>query len=107
MNSYFSFIDKTLIDGKLHTGQFPFSQYLFWDTPVEMIDIKLHKKYIIERVPVKGFLSDFYTLLKLYPNDEIVEAIKKSKVLDPKTVNFCCYYFKVPKNELHASSYYS
>ena len=72
-----------------------------------MIDIKLHKKYIIERVPVKGFLSDFYTLLKLYPNDEIVEAIKKSKVLDPKTVNFCCYYFKVPKNELHASSYYS
>jgi hypothetical protein len=107
MNNYFSLINTGLIERKLHTDQFPFSQYLFWDTPVEMIDIKQHKKYIIERVLVKGFLSDFYTLLKLYTQDEIAEAIRKSKVLDPKTVNFCSYYFNVPKNELHASSYYS
>ena len=107
MHNYFSFIDTGLLDQKLSTGQFPFSKYLFWDTPVHMIDVKLHQKYIIERVLVKGFLTDFYILLKLYSNDEIVVAIKRSRVLDRKTVNFCSYYFNVPIKELYASSYYS
>jgi hypothetical protein len=42
----------------LETGQFPFSKYLFWDTSLDMIDIKLHKKFIVERVLAKGFLKD-------------------------------------------------
>jgi hypothetical protein len=107
MRSYFDFIDTGLLDRLLSSGQFPFSKYLFWDTPVEMIDTVLHKKYIIERVLVKGTLKDFYCLIKIYSKDEIVAAIKSSKVLDKKTVNFCSYYFKVPLNELHASSYYN
>jgi len=107
MNSYFSSIDTKLLDEKLSSGQFPFSKYLFWDTPIEMIDPKRHKKYIIERVLVKGSIKDFYFLLKMYSNDEIVAAIKESKVLDKKTTSFCSYYFKVPLNELHASSYYN
>jgi hypothetical protein len=105
MHSYFDFIDTALLDKQLISGQFPFSRYLFWDTPLEMIDTVLHKKYIIERVLVKRTLKDFYCLIKMYSKDEIVTAIKESKVLDKKTVNFCTYYFKVPLNELHASSY--
>ena len=107
MNTYFNSIDTGLLDQQLNTRQFPFSKYLFWDTPIEMIDISLHKKYIIERVLVKGFLKDFYFLLKMYSNDEIVTAIKNSKALDKKTINFCSYYFNVPLNELYASSYYN
>ncbi len=107
MINYFNFIDTGILDKKLSTGQFPFSKYLFWDTSIENIDIKLHKTYIIERVLTKGFLADIYLLLKMYSNDEIVTAIKSSKVLDKKTVNFCSHYFKVPINELHASSYYN
>ncbi len=107
MNTYFNAIDTGLLDQELDSGQFPFSKYLFWDTPVDMIDLKLHKKYVIERVLVKGFLQDFYKLLKIYSTDEIVVAIKASKVLDKKTANFCSIYFNVPLNELHASSYYS
>jgi hypothetical protein len=107
MNNYFSFIDIQQLDRKLETGQFPFSKYLFWDTSLDMIDVKLHKKFIIERVLTKGFLKDFYLLLKMYSNKEIVEAIKSSKVLDKKTVNFCSHYFNVPIKELHASSYHS
>lgn len=107
MNSYFSFIDTEFLNRKLITAEFPFSQYLFWDTPIEMIDLKKHKKYIIERVLSKGFLSDFYLLIKIYSNDEITTAIKSSKSLDKKTVNFCSNYFNVPLNELYASPYYS
>jgi hypothetical protein len=107
MNNYFNFIDTGVLDKKLSTGQFPFSKYLFWDTPLYKIDVKLHKTYIIERVLTKGFLADIYLLLKIYSKAEIVTAIKSSKVLDKKTVNFCSHYFNVPLNELHASSYYN
>lgn len=107
MSQYFSFIDTVLLDKKISSGQFPFSEYLFWDTSLDQIDTRLHKNYIIERVLSKGFLSDFYLLLKMYSHDEIVVAIKKSRVLDKKTVNFSSLYFNVPINELHASSFYS
>ncbi len=107
MSQYFSFINTGLLDKKINSGQFPFSQYLFWDTSLELIDAILHKNYIIERVLSKGFLSDFYLLLKMYSRDEIVAAIKKSKVLDKKTINFCSFYFNVPITDLHASPFYS
>jgi hypothetical protein len=107
MNTYFKFLNTAFLDEKIATEKFPFSKYLFWDSPIEMIDVNIHKTYIVERVLNKGFLSDFYLLLKTYTRSEIIAAIKKSKTLDAKTTFFCSKYFNVPINELHASSYYS
>jgi hypothetical protein len=107
MNQYFKFIDTKILDQKLTLDEFPFSQYLFWDTPVESIDKKRNKRYIVERVVTRGFLQDFYLLTKMYSAEEIKEALRKSKELDPKTVNFCSYYFNLPKSEMHVSSFYS
>lgn len=107
MSSYFKFIDTNKLDEKLSSAIFPFSQYLFWDTPVDTIDIKKNKRYIVERIVTRGFLEDFYLLTKIYSREEIIEALKKSKELDPKTVNFCSHYFNLPKSEMHVSSFYS
>jgi hypothetical protein len=107
MSSYFKFIDTLSLDKKLETGEFPFSKYLFWDTPIELIDREKHKKSIIERVLTRGFLEDFYTLIKMYSPEEITDAVKKSRILDKKTANFCSLYFNIPLNEINASSYYS
>jgi hypothetical protein len=107
MNIYFSSINRQLLDEKLAAGSFPFTKYLFWDIAIDNIDRDKHKNYIIERVLSKGFLKDIYLLFKMYTCDEIVEAVKASKVLDKKTINFCSSYFNIPLNELHASSYYS
>ena len=107
MSQFFSFINTGLLDKKINLRQFPFSQYLFWDTSLELIDARLHKNYIIEWVLSKGFLSDFYLLLKMYSRDEFVAAIKKSKVLDKKIINFCSFYLNVPITDLHASPFYN
>ncbi len=107
MTSFFKYLPESVLSKKIIRGSFPFSQNLFWDTPIEKIDTEKHKNYIIERVLSRGLLSDFYFLLQLYTSDEITDAVKKSKVLDKKTVNFCSHYFKIPVNELHASSFYS
>lgn len=106
MSQYFAFIDTKKLDKKLASGIFPFSQYLFWDTPVSSIDIKKNKRYIIERVLTRGFTGDFYMLTKMYSREEIQEALRKSRELDPKTVHFCSYYFNLPKSEMHVSSFY-
>lgn len=106
MNSFFKHLPKHVLENKIKRGDFPFSQYLFWDTSVENIDPIQNRNYIIERVLSRGSLEDFYYLIHLYTNDEIRTAIKNSKVLDKKTVNFCSHYFKIPLNKLHASSFY-
>ena len=107
MTSYFKYLPESVLTKKVEQGEFPFSQYLFWDTPLEKIDIIKHKNYIIARVLMRGLLKDFYFLLQLYTTEEITIAVKKSNVLDKKTINFCSHYFGIPLNELHASSYYN
>ena len=74
MNQYFKFIDTKNLDEKLALDEFPFSQYLFWDTPISSIDLKKNKRYIVERVVTRGFLQDFYLLTKMYSTEEIKEA---------------------------------
>jgi hypothetical protein len=106
MNQYFNFIDTKALDEHLATADFPFSQYLFWDTPIANIDVQRHKRYIVERVVTRGFLQDFYLLTKMYNTEEIKESLRKSRELDPKTVDFCSYYFNLPKSEMHVSSFY-
>jgi hypothetical protein len=107
MNSvFFNHINKEEIKEKLHSGEFPFSQHLFWDTPIEKIDQQKNKRHIIERVITRGLLEDFYTLLQLYSTDDISDAITRSKVLDSKTANFCSIIFNIPKSKIHVSPYY-
>jgi hypothetical protein len=107
MTTYFKYRPESILSQKIVKGDFPFSQFLFWDTPVDKIDAEKHKNYIIKRVLSRGLLQDFYFLLQLYSTPEITDAVKRSNVLDKKTVNFCSHYFKIHITELHASSYYS
>ncbi len=107
MNSvFFNQLNKEELKKKLHSDEFPFSQYLFWDTPLEKIDQQKNKRHIIERVITRGLLEDFYTLLQLYSTSDISDAIIKSKVLDSKTANFCSIIFNIPKDKIHVSSYF-
>lgn len=107
MTNYFKYLPENILTKKIEKGEFPFSQNLFWDTPLEKIDLIKHKNYIIERVLSRGLLKDFFFLLQLYTNEEITIAVKNSNVLDKKTIHFCSHYFRIPLNELHASSYYN
>lgn len=106
MSFYFDFIDKVKLEEKIASGVFPFSKYLFWDAALQDIDVKKNRVYIVERVLTRGKLEDFYILIKMYDQSEINEAIKNSKCLDPKTVNFCSTFFNIPKSQLHVSSFY-
>lgn len=85
---------------------FPFPKNLFWDCNIADIELRKNKRYVIERVLTRGQRNDFETLLSLYPREEIVASIRKSRELDPKTAHFCSWYFNIPLTDLHVSSFY-
>ncbi len=107
MNNYFKLIDIKALDELILKDSFPFSKYLFWDTPIGNIDIKKNYRYIIERVLTRGQLKDFYLLTRMYTSDEIKKALYKSREMDAKTANFCSLYFDIPINKIHVSPFYS
>ncbi len=107
MHSHFQFIDTEQLNKKIAAENFPFSSYLFWDAETDKINLKENTRYVIERVLTRGFLEDFYMLIHLYNTEEIKDALRKSKVLDAKTVSFCSHYFNLPQSEMYVSPFYS
>jgi hypothetical protein len=88
------------------SGDFPFNRELFWDYPHLNIDLEKNARFVVERVVTRGRLEDFYKLLKIYSSERIVECLKLSNELDPKTRHFVSIYFSIPIHELHVSSFY-
>lgn len=87
--------------------QFPFSKNLFWDTDIRSINLKKHRRYIIERVLTRGSKKDFETLLSLYSKKVISFALRMSTELDPQTRQFCSKYFNIPIEEMYVSEYHT
>jgi hypothetical protein len=83
---------------------FPFSKTLFWDIDENNIDLTAKKEFIIPRVFVRGGMKDVKLLMSMYNQEEIIEALKKSRELDKMTHNFCINYFHISKEEMHAPS---
>ena len=82
------------------------SKSLFWDVNPEKLDWQKNSCFIIERVLVRGGMTDVKTIMKFYTKAQIIEAIKKCRDLDEVTHNFCANYFNIPKAEMHAPSQY-
>ena len=74
-----------------------FSKTLFWDSDVNHLHLQKNKFYIIERIGSRGSYRDWKKMLSLYSTEDIITNIVKIKDLDPKTLNFCAFYFDIPK----------
>ncbi len=75
-----------------------YNPLLFWDAAE--INIKRHKRYIIERVLNFGDERDIKELRRLYSDDEIISTIKTSRNIKKKTANFWAIYFNIPQEEI-------
>lgn len=79
-------------------GYLNFELGLFWDIDVEKLDLKVHSRYIIERVLKYGSLNDWLNLKKIYSLDKIKEESLQIRSLDEKTLNFLSTYFDIDKS---------
>ena len=84
-----------------------FHKNLFWDTDISHIDLKKHRRFIIERVITRGSKEDFNKLLTLYTKKQISFTLRMSAALDPETRLFCSHYFNIPIEEMYVSDFYN
>lgn len=78
----------------------PHVEKYLWDVKVDSLDINSHSGFVIERVLEYGDTDAFSWILKTYKKEKILDVLKKSKRISPKTGNFFALYFGVPKEEL-------
>lgn len=72
---------------------------LFWDTPLKNIDFQKHSRFVIERVLVRGRLSDWFEIKQYYGLDKIKQEALQIRSMDELTLNFCSVLFNIPKTK--------
>lgn len=68
-----------------------------WDVDVTTLSPKKHHKFIIERVLEYGDFAAVEWLAENFEKEQIIEVLRVSKRISPKTGNFFAMYYKVPK----------
>ena len=74
---------------------------ILWDVEVNKLDIRRHKKFIIERIIKYGNEKDVKWMLETYSLKEIGEVVKKSKNIDRKSANYWALRLNIPREEVY------
>lgn len=60
----------------------------FWDTDFNKLEVKQHKKYILERILEMGDEKSVEWMKKTFSKEEILEALKNNRKISKKSLNF-------------------
>jgi hypothetical protein len=72
---------------------------LFWDVDFKNVDYEKNSQFIINRVLLRGKLSDWQEIKSFYGLERIKNETLAMRYLDNKTLSFCSMIFNVPKTE--------
>lgn len=78
----------------------PFLKQYFWEIRFENLDPAKRATYIIERLLEYGDVPSLRWMLKKYPKEQIIEVLKRTRVVSRKSANFWALYFSVPREEI-------
>ena len=71
-----------------------------WDTNPKNLSPTKHSSFIIERILEYGDKDSVKWMEKNFARQEIIDVLKKSNKISPKTGNFFALFYRVPKEEL-------
>jgi len=78
----------------------PHLRWLFWDVDVKSLDLRRHKKYVIERTLEFGDEAAYRWLFQSYSDEDIIEAVKTSRRISRKTAVMMANFFGLPEGEV-------
>ncbi|MBI5327720.1 MAG: hypothetical protein HZB80_05455 [Deltaproteobacteria bacterium] len=70
-----------------------------WGSLVDSLDIENDKFLIIERLLEHGGDKQIDFLLSYYSAEDIIQVVKESAYLGPKTANYWCIYFNLKRED--------
>ena len=76
-----------------------FARY-FWDAEADQIDMRQHRRYIIERILEIGDLDALRWLFRTYTEGEIQAVVQQSRVLSRPAAVFWANFFGLNPEEI-------
>ncbi|KKQ18315.1 MAG: hypothetical protein US31_C0006G0046 [Berkelbacteria bacterium GW2011_GWA1_36_9] len=73
---------------------------IFWDLDAEKLDIEKNSRQIIERILEWGDLEQVHWMFKIYPKEQIIEVVKKSRQLSLVKAKYWASHFCIPKKDV-------
>ena len=74
------------------------SKHLFWDTPINTIDLEKNKGFIVQRVLEYGLMNDWNLITKWFGINAIGSIATQFRSLDPKALAFLVNITGLPIN---------
>ncbi len=81
-----------------------FLRPLFWEVDFDQLCVQGHERYVIERVLDYGDLPEVKWMMERFSGDEIVQTLRRSRGLSPKSANFWAFILGVPREEIRCLS---
>ncbi|GAB3514849.1 DUF6922 domain-containing protein [Emticicia fontis] len=75
------------------------SKAAFWDVNFEEIDFDKHIRDVINRILMNGKLADWLEMNRYYGIEKIKEEIVQMRYLSDLALNFCSFYYNIPKED--------
>ncbi|MCX8480950.1 MAG: hypothetical protein ORN58_03435, partial [Sediminibacterium sp.] len=75
------------------------SKVIFWEIDFDTLDLDKYKFYVIERVLMYGFFSDWQFIRSYYGDEEIKKTALQIRDLDPNTLPFLSVIFEILKEQ--------
>lgn len=72
----------------------------FWDADFDKLDLKKNKDFIITRLYVKGGLSGIDWVHDQYSDEEIQDAAKRRRALNPIVANYLRNKYHLKKQDM-------
>lgn len=73
---------------------------LFWDVDINMVDWQKNKKQIIRRILNLGNEKAYRWMFKVYSPEDIKEAVRNDKNLNPRAGVMIANYYGIKKEEV-------
>ncbi|ACX51959.1 hypothetical protein Adeg_0817 [Ammonifex degensii KC4] len=72
---------------------------IFWDVRPESLDVREHKRFIIERVLEFGDEDAYRWMFATYADEEIVAVARASPRISPRTAVMLANFYGIPEEE--------
>lgn len=72
----------------------------FWDCSPDQLDVDQNAPYIIERLMESGDMDAVRWMLGAYPREKIIQVLKSTRSLTPKSAHFWAFYYNINPSEV-------
>jgi hypothetical protein len=77
----------------------------FWDCDLSAVDFDKSAGFIVARILMRGGLDEWNEVRKFYGDEKVLQALRRVRYLDKKSLNFVSNFYNIPKEKFRCFNY--